>query len=95
MTSAFAAPSDARSGIFGRSSILAHYLRSTAAMARAFRLRHLAAFLALALWLPLTTGCQTLSLGQKEEPAKTEAPAEEPGEEIAEEASADVGVTAA
>lgn len=86
MTSAFAAPSDARSGIFGRSSILAHYLRSTAAMARAFRLRRTAGYLALALWLPLTAGCQTLSIGQQEESAQAEAPAEEPGEEIAEEA---------
>ena len=58
----------------------AHYPRSTAGIASAFRAsafrpRRLAALLAMAVWLPLTVGCQTLSLGQQEEaPPAAEAP---------------------
>ena len=60
-----------------------HYPRSTAGMASAFRPRRLAAILAVALWLPLTAGCQTISFGEKQEAPATAAPSETPEEEEA------------
>lgn len=83
-----------RTGFVPRSSsrsvsglISGHYQRLTVGVASTLRMigaarrARLSAVLALALLLPMTAACQTITFGQKEAAPQPEAPAEKPDEE--------------